>query len=122
MEDDRRRGARTGVLKRAKLVFGNDDMSRSVIDCVVMDLSPTGARVRTGTPVTVPEWVTFLLPDGMSSRARRRWTRGNEIGLELTSSDHESLLEAMIAGLSEDQRRALIARIEATLVPKSDRP
>ena len=119
MSDDKRRDSRSSVLKRAKITFGNPDQTHSVIDCVLMNVSPTGARVRTAVATNVPEWVTLVFPDGVSTRARRRWTQGAEIGFEMAATDELSLLDAMIAGLTPDQRRALIARIEASLVPKS---
>ena len=119
MSNEQRRDARSSVLKRAKITFGNPDQTHAVIDCVLMNVSPSGARVRTAVATSVPEWVTLMFPDGASSRARRCWTQGNEIGFEMAASDESSLLDAMIAGLTPDQRRALIARIEASLVAKS---
>ena len=57
--DTRRRDARTGVLKRAKIAFG-----RTVIDCIVLDISPGGARVRTDVTVTIPEQVILRFSGG----------------------------------------------------------
>lgn len=120
MEDEKRGGTRSSVLKRAKITFGNPDQTHSVIDCVVMNTSASGIKARTTIPLTVPEWVTLVFPDGPALRARRRWTQGTEIGFELAAQDGESLLDAMIAGLTLEQRRTLVARIEASLLPKGD--
>ena len=110
LQPDKRRALRNSTLKRAQITFG-----AAAIDCVVVDTSSGGLRARTASPVTVPEWVTLRYPDGSMSRARRRWVRGTQIGFELTGSDSGDLLDAMIAGLTQDQRRALIARLEASL-------
>jgi hypothetical protein len=118
MSDEKRTDTRASVLKRAKITFGNPDQTHSVIDCVVMNTSSSGIKARTTVPANIPEWVTLVFPDGPSHRARRRWTRGTEVGFELTLQDTESLLDAMIAGLTPEQRRSLVARIEASLVPR----
>jgi hypothetical protein len=62
----------------------------------------------------VPEWVTLKFTDGSASRARKCWARGTQIGFELVA-DGGDMLDAMIAGLTHDQRRALIAKIERSL-------
>ena len=113
MQTEQRKGPRASVLKRAKITFGNPDQTHSVIDCVVMNVSSTGARVRTTVTSAIPEWVTLAFPDGTALRARCRWTRGTEIGFELARPVEGDLLDAMIAGLTPDQRRLLVARIEA---------
>jgi hypothetical protein len=108
---NKRLALRSSTLKRAQIIFG-----ASAIDCVVVDTSSGGLRVRTASIVTVPEWVTLRYPDGSMSRARRRWMRGTQIGFQLIGSDSGDLLEAMIAGLTHDQRRALITKLEASLI------
>ena len=107
---ERRRHYRKPVLQRAQLVF--DD---GTIDCALLDISDTGARVRTMKQVHIPEWVRLDLPDGTSFRANRRWCRGLEIGFRLNSLENDDLLTAMIDGLTRDQKRSLLARIEASL-------
>ena len=47
---DRRGSARDRVIKSAQMIFHN-----SIIDCIVMDISPAGAKVRTSSVVVVPE-------------------------------------------------------------------
>jgi len=71
---DRRRETRDRVIKRAQLIFHD-----SVIDCTVMDVSPNGARVRTGAVVVTPERVVLQLRGGGAFFAHRRWARGMEI-------------------------------------------
>lgn len=117
-QDNKRQIARAAVLQKVKVIFADSTYADSVIDCLVVDRSQDGVRVRTAVAVTVPEWVTLKFSDGATFRARRRWVRGVEIGFELAATDGTGLLDAMIAGLTHDQRRALIARIEASLPPE----
>lgn len=72
---NRRSSERRAVLKGAKLLF--DD---GVIDCLVLNLSKTGVRVRTAVTVAVPEQVRVRFSDGATYPARRRWVAGLEAG------------------------------------------
>ena len=113
-DENQRADARRGTFKRVKIIVGTTN-SPSVIDALVIDESLQGLRVQTGLMATVPEWVTLRFADGATFRANRRWARGLEIGFKLVQEDSRSLLDAMISGLTPDQRRALIARIESSL-------
>ena len=75
--NDGRRRARSRVIKSAKILFGG-----SVIDCVVQDVSVGGAKVRTPTPVVVPEKVVLQFLGGAAFSATRRWSRGLQIGFD----------------------------------------
>lgn len=74
------RGAeRDSVLKGASVTFGN-----STLDCIVLNISISGARVSFATPVTIPKIVNLRLRDGSTYPAHRRWARGMDVGLEFT--------------------------------------
>ncbi len=77
---DRRRGSRGRALKSGKLIYGG--FNRTIIDCFVVEVSETGARVETGVMVSVPESLVLRLPDGTERSVRRAWASGNQIGLE----------------------------------------
>jgi hypothetical protein len=77
---ERRRSARQSVLKRANLIAGEQ-----VYDCVVLDSSASGARVSTGSFVSLPDGVELRFPSGASLQAAIRWSRGAEIGLEFVA-------------------------------------
>lgn len=72
---DNRRERRTRVLKGVKVLFGT-----SVIDGLVLDVSSTGARIRTSAAPTIPEHVTLRFSGGSVFMAQRRWVRGEEMG------------------------------------------
>lgn len=76
--DNNRIAPRQAMLKGAQMVFGS-----SVIDCLVLNMSDTGARIRTASVVHVPEQITLQMRGGASFAASRVWTRGVEIGLAL---------------------------------------
>lgn len=77
---EKRKDPRTRTLKTARIVFNE---GRSVIDCVVRNLSPHGALVVVPSLLGVPE--TFELHierDGFRRVARTIWKREGKIGVE----------------------------------------
>lgn len=76
---DNRGAQRDRVLKGGQVTFGN-----SILDCIVLDISVSGARISFSTPAQVPEVVALRLRDGSTYPARRSWARGAELGLEFT--------------------------------------
>ena len=75
---DDRRGGRARVATAARIAF-----RRSVLDCVLLDVSAEGSKVRLPEPVDMPDLVTLMLPGGESRRMRCRWQVGPVIGLEM---------------------------------------
>lgn len=53
---ERRASSRQRRLHGGKIVFNNNTSS---IDCVVRDLSPTGARLEVASPIGIPDWFEF---------------------------------------------------------------
>ena len=76
---DKRAGSRQPVLKTAKLHVGS-----GVVDCLVLDTSPTGVRVSTEGLVKLPAEVVVELRSGGMFKAICRWQRGIESGLEFS--------------------------------------
>lgn len=74
--ENRRCDQRRSVLKGAKMLF-----SDSIVDCLVINISEVGARVRTAAIMPIPERITLRLSDGATFTAVRRWARGTETGL-----------------------------------------
>jgi len=75
----RRREERYRVIKGAKIIFGE-----TVIDCLVLNISRSGACIKTLSEVAVPEYVILSFPNGGSFRAQRRWSKDREVGFLLT--------------------------------------
>ena len=97
-----RRGERGNVLKRAKLAFGG-----AVLDCTVLDLSTSGARVLLGAPVRLAGEFALHMPGGSVYAARLRWSRGREIGLEFAGEPKLALTAALLAGASVQALRGI---------------
>lgn len=74
MEEDRRKFERKRVLRRGRIVFRK---GHGVIDCVVLDLSAGGARLRAPGLIAVPDHFELRLENG-SSYAVEVVTRGFE--------------------------------------------
>jgi PilZ domain len=72
-----RQSRRSKMIKRAQIAFDG-----SVLDCALLDISPTGALVHLFAPADVPDITTLRLSQGESRTARRRWQRGAQVGLE----------------------------------------
>ena len=76
---ERRRLARSRVIKGAKLVVGTS----SVVDCVVRNLTNTGARIVVSNTAELPENLVLTFDGGRSLRpCRLVWRRLDETGVE----------------------------------------
>ena len=82
MGDDKRHQRRQRVLKNGRIITLDQ---RSVVNCMVRDVSGTGARLKCGDQVAVPS--EFLLQVGHETTmrpAKAVWRRGSDIGIIFT--------------------------------------
>jgi hypothetical protein len=76
---DRRKSARSRVLKSAKLLLGTS----SIIDCVLRNVTNSGARVQIANTVELPDMLNLTLDGGYSVRpCRVVWRSLSETGVE----------------------------------------
>ena len=76
------RGSRRSRTLRAGRVLLND---RSTIDCTIRDMTDTGARLRFGALVPLPEECRLLLPsDGTVVPIRVIWQNSDSAGVAFT--------------------------------------
>lgn len=75
---DARRSDRTRVMAAAQVAFRG-----TVLDCVVVDASPEGARVFLEVPADLPDLAELRFSGGDSLPVRCRWQAGLLVGLEL---------------------------------------
>ena len=81
-EAEKRIARRQRMLKDGKIITMND---RSVIDCLIRDISDAGAKIRCGDQIAVPKEFQLFIPQSKYFRAARTvWRRGNEIGIIFT--------------------------------------
>jgi hypothetical protein len=77
--DEKRRTRRHRVLKDGRIITLDN---YSVINCMVRDLSDTGARLKCGDQIAVPNEFRLQVGHEPTVRpARAIWRRGNEIGI-----------------------------------------
>jgi len=80
---ERRKLARSRVIKSAKLVVGTS----SVVDCVVRNLTNTGARLEVPNSAVLSENLVLTFDGGRSMRSCRLvWRTVNETGVEFLSA------------------------------------
>jgi len=79
MSDERRRETRQKSFLHGTIYFNN---RRSVIDCLVRDVSPEGARLILSATTTIPNVVDLHIPQrGETLRARVQWRSREEAGI-----------------------------------------
>lgn len=82
-KEERRGGERKSVYRRAK--FFLDHLNASV-ECIVLDVSRSGARLRINDSLALPDEFDLLLSyEGERQRVRLRWRRQKEIGVEFVT-------------------------------------
>ncbi len=83
MTSDRREHPRTHVLRRARIVFRR---GYSTIDCVVMDLSEGGARIRIGEWLALPPKFEIRIENGAPREAEIRFRGHDTFGVRFTDA------------------------------------
>ena len=79
MAGEQRHHARAHILRRGKIVFRR---GYGAIDCVVLDVSPQGARLRVGSWLGLPESFQLRIENGAVHEARVRYRNVEEIGVQ----------------------------------------
>lgn len=85
MSMEQREQPRLRVLLKGRIQFNNGSSS---IDCLVRDMSPTGARLMLSETATLPERFDLYIPQKERTyRATLRWRREDGIGVTFDSGD-----------------------------------
>jgi hypothetical protein len=83
--DNRRNSARNRSFIRGRIQFNNGQAS---FDCLVRDLSQTGARLAVTGSAPLPDVFELILPSRDARfRAQVRWRHADEIGVAFLSAD-----------------------------------
>jgi hypothetical protein len=119
MTAEKRSAPRTRAFLKGKAIFNN---RQSTLDCLVRDISATGARLEVSNAVLLPDaFDLYVAQKDATLRARITWRRDGEIGVEFEQphapaapppdlSSRVQLLEAEV-GL----QRMLLAQLRADL-------
>lgn len=106
MSDERRQATRQKSLLRGLAYLGN---SPSAMNCLVRDISDTGARLKFGGPVTAPDTLDLHIPTkNQTLRCKVKWREADEIGVGFIN-------EAGAAPASDDELSQRVARLEAEI-------
>ena len=82
-EDNKRRAPRLRTLKGAKILYPN---GWGIVDCVIRDMSESGARLVCKDTTAVPAEFTLLINnEDMVRDARVVWRRQDLLGITFTS-------------------------------------
>lgn len=77
--DERRSALRQKSFLQGRIFYNN---RRSSVDCLVRDISDTGAKLKFSESITVPEAMELYIPNKDEfRRARVQWRAGNEMGV-----------------------------------------
>lgn len=90
MGEEQRRFARRRALKGGRIAFNH---GRSTINCMIRDLSPSGARLEVANAVGIEHEFTLAFDDGTRRRCRVRRMSGTSIGVEFCESDEPVSLD-----------------------------
>src|SRR3954471_11709339 len=79
LDPDQRVAPRMRTLIAAKISFSN---GQSTPDCLIRNLSDTGAKLIVSAAVTLPECFDLIVPPkSLPRRAQIAWRRGEDIGV-----------------------------------------
>ena len=80
--EERRDNGRNRILKTGAIEFNG-----GAIDCVVRNISDSGAALDVASPVGIPEhFILSILPDGSRHECRVAWRKQKRIGVAFSKS------------------------------------
>jgi PilZ domain len=122
---ERRRSTRQKSFLRGCIYFNN---RRSATDCLIRDISATGARLIFSDTVSIPDKVDLYIPQKEETlRAHVQWRHGDEVGVAFGAlaagmgkhdeelAERVQKLEAEIATL-----RKMLKRLKAEVADGAD--
>ena len=113
MDEERRLGNRQKSFLQGRLYYNN---RRASIDCLVRDISPTGARLKFSAPAAMPEFVELYIPNKDEFyRAQVQWNRGEEIGVAFIREEPESSPAAGQGAVPEGNLAERMHKLETEL-------
>jgi hypothetical protein len=99
---------------RGCIYFNN---RRSVLDCLVRDLSDDGARIIFSHTVNVPDVVELYIPQREQTlRAHVKWRRGDDVGLDFTNRAAAASAAASSAAPADGELGKRVSQLEAEVM------
>src|SRR4051794_6468044 len=90
LDRSQRSAPRIRSLIAARIIFNN---GQSTLDCLIRNLSDTGAKLSVSAVVILPDCFDLLISKSVTRRMRMAWQRGDEIGVrfeDAPTSEHNS--------------------------------
>ena len=96
------REERRRILRHKVRIAARIDVSGTIHDCTVIDISEFGARLAVETTLALPDWFVLLLtPSGHPARrCRVAWRSDEELGVEFLP-EHPSVLDSSVHQATE---------------------
>ena len=112
---ERRRTARQKSFLRGSIHFNN---RRSVVDCLIRDISPYGARLIFSDTVTTPDVIELYIPQKEETlRVTVIWRHGQEVGVAFPpAAQMESGAESGDPGSLGQGLAERVARLEIEIL------
>jgi hypothetical protein len=105
---ERRRATRQRSFLQGRLFYNK---RRNSVDCVIRDISETGARLKFSAAVTVPEALELYVPNkDQIYRVRVEWRHGEEVGVTFVQANTEAS-----AGGAADDLAERVKKLESEL-------
>ncbi|MBI5909991.1 MAG: PilZ domain-containing protein [Betaproteobacteria bacterium] len=105
---ERRQVSRQRSFLRGLVYLGN---SPSAINCLVRDISDTGARLTFSSPIAASETLELHIPvKGQTLRSKVKWRENNEIGIAFISDAGVGVQPA-----SDDELAVRVERLEGEI-------
>ena len=106
---EQRRAPRLRSLLGARIEI-ND--GRSTVDCLIRDVSETGAKLIISAPVPLPDGFELIIPQrGITRRVRVAWRRATEIGVRFEDRGSEQAGAPQSEAALKQRIRALEAQV-----------
>ena len=92
---------------KGRVYFNN---RRTSIDCLIRDISTTGAKLTFASAITMPDIVELHIPvKEETRRVQIQWRRGDEVGVAFITDEVAATLVPDMAALSLPER---VAKLE----------
>ena len=109
MQQADRTQPRLRAILGARIIFANGN---STMDCLIRDISPSGARLELGGSVSVPDRFNLFVPQKQKTfRATIKWRRLNEVGVVFETED-----QGVTTPEQEGDLPARVSELEAEIV------
>jgi PilZ domain len=105
---EQRQASRLRSLVGARIVLNN---GQATVDCLIRDVSETGAKLILSSPVPLPDRFDLIVPQkGITRRVRVAWRRATEIGVRFEENQGS---EQASAPQSEAALKRRVRELEA---------